>query len=351
MPSDSRVLEVDRRGPLDGFTMVRESIPPRLPGTVLLAVERFSVAANNLGYVLFNDVLRTLDAFPASAPHRARVPVWGFAEVIDADPSVAAPGTRVAGFLPMATHTTVRATATETGLLSVDEHRVGMLPIYRRLTPSDAGSRSVDAEVETVLLPVYPFAALLAADVAAMGARTVVVTSASSRSAGALSRLLTRAGLNVVGLTSGRHRSAARAFGVYDRIFDYEEVDRIDISVDTVYVDVAGSADVTGAVHQHLGPHLTASVGVGGTHLRSLPSNPGPSLSTFNTGSREEELVRQHGWPTVQSLYQAARRDLIEWSSHWLEVNTVNGLAGTGPVWEDIVAGESNPLTASVIQP
>lgn len=140
--------------------MVREPLARQQPATLLLAVERFSLANNNLGYVLVNDVLRTVDAFPASTPHRARIPVWGIAEVIDADSSVATRGTRVAGFLPMATHTAVRATSTENGLLSIDEQRVDMLPVYRRLTPLVCGSRSIDADVETVLLPVYPFAAL-----------------------------------------------------------------------------------------------------------------------------------------------------------------------------------------------
>ncbi|MDF2829082.1 MAG: hypothetical protein K0R01_2365 [Mycobacterium sp.] len=349
--SDTHVLEVDRTTPLDGLELVGEPLPPRRPGVVILAVERFSVAANNLGYVLVNDVLKTLEAFPSPSRDRARIPVWGIAEVVAADPTVAAVGTRVAGFLPMATRVAVRAENTDIGLLSVDEGRVGMLPIYRRLVPLPDESDSAGGDVETVLLPVHPFAALLAADVVASGVRRVVVSSASSRSASALSRLLVGAGVTVVGLTSPGHRAAAETFGVYDRVLGYDEVDRLDPSDGTTYVDVAGSPDVTGAVHDRLGRHLVTSIGVGGTHARSSPSGSGPPLAMFNTGDREVELTRERGWPAVQSLYDAARSDLVPWASGWLRVQTVTGLNSTAPVWRDIVAGRSDPLSAVVIRP
>lgn len=349
--TDSLALEVERTTPFDAVTTVQESLPGGQAGGLLLAVERFSLAANNLGYILFNDVLRTLDAFPASTPDRARVPVWGIAEVIASDQPAVTVGMRVAGFLPMATHAAVLATPTEVGLLSIDEPRVGMLPIYRRLSPVAHDSRSADADVETVLLAVYPFAALLAADIVAMGARTVVVSSASSRSAAGLGRLLCRAGVGVIGLTSDKHRAAAESFAVYDRVHGYGEVDRIERCAGTVYVDVAGSAQVTEAVHHHLGHHLAGSIGVGGTHARALPSTPGPPLAMFNTGDREVDVARERGWQAVQSLYDDARADLIPWASRWLQVETARGLGATQPVWRDIVAGRPDPLSAVVIRP
>lgn len=345
----SSVLEIHRDRPYDGFTTVREPLPTGAPESVLLAVEQFSLATNNLSYILVNDVLRTLDAFPSPTPHHARVPVWGVAEVIDADPSVAAVGTRVAGFLPMATHTAVHVASGETGLLSVDAQRVGMLPIYRRLTPvlTEAGSNAAD--VETVLLAVASFAALLAADVTATGARTVVVSSASSRSAAALSRLLTRAGIDVIGLTSAKHRHVAQSMAVYSRVFGYDEIDQL--REGSVYVDVAGSAEVTTAVHDRLGSRLLSSIAVGATHLRSMPPAEGPPLSMFNTGDREVEVVAERGWPAVQAMYEEARADLTGWAAQWLRITAVDGLAATEPVWLDIVAGKSDPLSAVVIRP
>lgn len=345
--SEYSVLEIDRDTPFDGLTTVREPLPARGPASVLLAVERFSLAANNLSYILVNDALRTLEAFPSPTPHRARVPVWGIAEVIAADASVATVGTRVAGFMPMATHAAVQVAAGETGLLSIDASRAAMLPIYRRLAPVSTGLN--DADISAVLLPVYPFAALLAADVTATGARTVVVSSASSRSAAGLSRLLTRAGVDVIGLTSTGHRHVAQAMAAYTRVLGYDEIDRV--REGSVYIDVAGSAEVTTAVHHQLGDQLVSSVAVGGTHLRAMPSNPGPVLSRFNTGDREVDVVGERGWPAVQAMYEDARAELTAWASEWLRVKTFEGLSAAEPAWRDVVAGRSDPLSAVVIRP
>jgi hypothetical protein len=346
----SLVLEVDRSKPAEGFRLVEEPLPDRGPGAVLLAVECFSLSANNYGYIQAADALRTWDAFPSATPGYGRVPVWGVARVIAADPCVATVGTRVSGFLPMATHVGVHVVSTPTGLLASDEPRAGMLPVYRRLSVADADA---DPGIDTVLLPVYPFAALLADDLRNAGARNVLVSSASSRSAAALSRLLSGHGVEVTGLTSARHRHAVHSMGVYAQVVGYDELHRIRHRHSTVYVDVAGSAEVTGAVHRLLGSRLAASFAVGATHVRSpaAPQRPGPAVTWFNTGEREVRFVGEHGPTALQTLYAHARRQLLDWASAWLRIRTLEGLAAAEPVWHDILAGRSEPLAAVVIRP
>jgi hypothetical protein len=82
--TDSRALEVDRETPFDGLTIVRESLPSAQPGSLLLVVERFSLAANNLSYVLVNDVLRTLPS-PRGEYWRRRHPCT--LPVVDSGPA------------------------------------------------------------------------------------------------------------------------------------------------------------------------------------------------------------------------------------------------------------------------
>jgi hypothetical protein len=349
------VAEADRSAPFDHLHIEDDRLPELGPGAVHLAVERFSLAANNLTYVLLADVLHSWNAFPSPRPGRGRVPVWGIARVLAADPSVATIGTRLSGYLPMATHVAVHGTAQESGLLTTDEPRTAMLPIYRRLTDvgTDAAADERRADVETVLLPVCPFAALLADDLTRAGARSVVVSSASSRSAAALSRLLGTRGVEVTGLTSTRNRSAVESLGVYTHVATYDGIDRIPDSRGTAYVDVAGSAEVTSAVHQRLGDGLVASIAVGGTHLRSWPptQGPGPAVSQFNTGDREVDFVAEHGSQALDALYRDARDELVEWASTWLDVAVVSGLAGVDEVWRHIADGQSNPLAATIIRP
>jgi hypothetical protein len=63
------------------------------------------------------------------------------------------------------------------------------------------------------------------------------------------------------------------------------------------------------------------------------------------------KLSRERGWQAVQSLYDAARSELVPWAAGWLRVRTVTGLGGTERVWRDIVAGRSDPLSAVVVRP
>lgn len=347
------VLEVDRPRPFDGTYRVTDRYEAE-ESTIVLAIERFAIATNNLAYVLLgDDVLRSWDAFPASSPTRGRVPVWGIARVEVADPAVVAVGTRLSGYLPMATRVGVHAEPVSAGLLTTDEPRAALLPTYRRLDVVDDDQDDATADVATVLLPIYSAAALLSDDLLRADAQSVLVSSASSRTALGLSRLLRIRGVPVTGLTSERHRAAVEKVGVYDDVLTYDQVDRLSCPAGTSYVDVAGRPEVTAAVHRHLGDRLQASIAVGATHVRALPTEapPGPAVEQFNTGDRELAVLAERGEAALRDAYRAARAELVEWASTWLRVNTVHGLAGAEQAWRDVVAGASDPLTATVIRP
>ncbi|MET0457235.1 MAG: DUF2855 family protein [Mycobacterium sp.] len=349
------VLEVSRSNPFADLRLIDEEVRPESSDSVLLAVDRFGLATNNLGYALLGDVLKSWDAFPSPTPGWGRVPVWGAARVLAAPESIAPVGATLTGYLPMATHVVVRAKPIESGLLTVDEPRAGMLEIYRRLTLDETNQASSDHEidVDTVMLAVYPFASLLAHDLSTDGARSVLVSSASSRSAASLSRLLLDRGVETIGLTSPRNRAAVETMGVYSRVFTYEEVGQLPDTIDTVYVDVAGSTDVTNAVQARLGARLVATVVVGGTHLRSWPPevDGASSVTVFNTGDREQEIAAEHGQQFVEAMYRSARRQLVAWATPWMQVTRLNGLTAAEDTWRAIAAGKSDPLTAVVIRP
>lgn len=355
--ASAAVLEVNRSNPFEDMRTTIEQLPDQdQNGALVLAVERFSVSANNLSYVLLgDDVLSSWDAFPARTPGWGRVPVWGVARVVERGSSVATTGDRFTGYLPMATHVAVHATPTKLGLLTTDEPRAGMLAFYRRMTRLEvtADVSDEEADIDAVMLPVYPFAALLASDLVRAGAKRVVISSASSRVAAGLSRLLRNRGVDVIGLTSARHSSAVGTFGTYAKIFTYDEIDLIDAFAPTVFVDIAGSADVAQAVHRRLGKQLEASIAVGGSHLRSWPpvTGPGPSVTAFNTGDRELEVIRDQGEGVLATVYREARDDLVAWAASWLQVTPVAGLDATKQVWREIAAGSTDPLRATVIRP
>jgi hypothetical protein len=350
-PAVADVLEVDRRRPFDDMYTVTEHHPPD-PTAVVLTIERFAITTNNLAYALLGDaVLRSWDAFPASSPGRGRVPVWGIARVDAADPAVVPTGTRLSGYLPMATGVVVHGIPVDGGLLATDEPRAALLPVYRHLDVVDPVPDDATADVDTVLLPIYRSAALLADDL--HDAARVIVSSASSRTALALGRLLSLRGVPVTGLTSDRNRAAVETLEVYTDVLTYDQIDRLEPTDRAVYVDVAGSPDLTAAVHSRLGNRLQASIAVGATHVRGLPTNapPGPAVSQFNTGERELTAIAERGEDPVRNAYRTARAELVSWASTWLHITTAHGLPGAEQAWRDVVAGKSDPLSAVVIRP
>jgi hypothetical protein len=115
------------------------------------------------------------------------------------------------------------------------------------------------------------------------GADTVVVTSASSKTAYGLAHLLASRPVTVIGLTSPSRRTWLSRQGPYDLVLDYEELDRLEAPGGAVVVDFAGDREVLLGLHRRLGTSLRRSILVGFTHrgLRPDGTLPGPAPEFF----------------------------------------------------------------------
>ena len=104
------------------------------------------------------------------------------------------------------------------------------------------------------------------ADNAFFGAGTVVLASASSKTAFGTAHLLRgREGVTVVGLTSPGNVAFVEGLGCYDQVVTYDDLASLP-SGPAVFVDMSGNAAVVRAVHEHYGDDLTHSAIVGITH-------------------------------------------------------------------------------------
>ena len=65
-------------------------------GQARLAVQKFGFSTNNISYVQFGDMMSYWDFFPAEDGW-GRVPVWGFAEVVESKAQGFAEGQRFFG--------------------------------------------------------------------------------------------------------------------------------------------------------------------------------------------------------------------------------------------------------------
>lgn len=102
-------------------------------------------------------------------------------------------------------------------------------------------------------------------------AQTVVLSSASSKTAYGTAFLLRAAGVRTVGLTSARNVEFTTSLDVYAEVMAYGDVSSLE-RVRAAYVDCAGSTPLRAALHDHLDSALVADVVVGVTHQDSTPA-------------------------------------------------------------------------------
>jgi hypothetical protein len=352
-------LEV-RRDDLSATRLTNEPIPPVGDGQALLRIDRFGLTANNITYGVAADLVGYWDFFPASDGW-GRIPVWGFADVVASGVDTLPLGTRVFGYLPMATHLVVEPTHVSTsGFTDAAGRRPTLPAVYSRYRRTDADPlHSPDTEdLQAIFVPLFATSFVLddfLADNDDFGARRVVISSASSKTAAGTALCTSRRDgprPEVVGLTSPGNVAFVRGLGCYDDVVTYDDVVSLDPSVPTVFVDIAGDAIVRAAVHRHLGDALMASCTVGLTHWHAAaPTDelPGPTPQMFFAPTQIEKRVREWGQAGYQERLGAAWHALIDVVGEWVHVVEVSGLAELRDRYLQLLDGLVPPDEAVIV--
>src|SRR5215468_6531063 len=183
--------------------------------------------------------MRCLDAlhywrfFPAE-PGWGRIPVWGFGTVLRSASREVAEGERFFGFYPMSTHVVMSPTRRTAGdFADGAAHRQELNPAYNRYFETSRDPfYDASQEAESMLLrPLFALSFLVddffdCADL--FGARSVVLSSASSKTAYGIAFLIARRRkATVIGLTSRSNREFVEGLGCYDRVLGYEELEHL----------------------------------------------------------------------------------------------------------------------------
>lgn len=327
-------------------------------GRAVLRVDRFALTSNNVSYALMGDLLKYWSFFPAPDGW-GRIPAMGFADVIASGHPGVRVGERVFGFLPMSTHLVVEvAEPGPTSFLDGAAHRRDTALAYRQYLRSTADPQYDPAREDvTLLLRGLFLTSFLVDDFLAdngdFGSRAFVVSSASSKTAIALARCLSRrhAG-RVVGLTSGRNRAFVAGLGCYDEVLAYDEVERLDAAAPTVFVDHSGDGAVVGAIHERLGDSLRHSAVVGATHWgakRPRRNLPGPVPAFFFAPSQIEKRTAEWGAAGFQTKLGDAWRDFVGFSDGWLRIVRRHGPAEVERVYREIVDGQARPEQGHIL--
>lgn len=290
------------------------------PGQALLQIDSFALTANNVTYAAHGDALGYWRFFPSGHDGWGLIPVWGFATVArSAHPEVQV-GQRFYGFYPLSSQLVVSpGQVRDEGFRDASEHRKSLHPLYNQYTRT-ARDPLYDAAREAELLLLRPLfmTSLMIDDFLAdhdfFGARTVVFSSASSKTAyGAALALSLRRTVDVLGLTSPRNvpfveRLAVDGQQVYRRAIPYAELDTLPSKASAVYVDLAGDPVLRSALHHHFGDKLKYSCVVGASHWQPLAGQPPPL-------SRALDAPLPGAKPTLFSGPAQIAKRTAEWGS------------------------------------
>lgn len=350
-----------RRDDLHRTMVAPAPAAPLADGQVRVKVDAFALTANNVTYAVFGDMLRYWEFFPAPEGW-GRVPVWGFADVVESRHAGVAVGTRIYGYFPMSSYFVMQpGHVTASGFVDAVPHRQTLPPVYNSYlaAKTDPGYDPRQEDAQMLLRPLFMTAFLIddfLEEQQFHGARAITLSSASSKTAIGLAALLSaRAGraYEVIGLTSPSNTRFVTGLGYYDRVVPYDALDTLPSDRPLVFVDMAGNGAVRDAVHRRAGDQLRYSCAVGGTHwgqVAPAPSDlPGAPPTFFFAPDRIRQRSEEWGMGELQARMGTAWKRLVGDLGRWLTVQRSRGPAAVERVYRAALDNTADPSIGSVL--
>jgi hypothetical protein len=344
------------RGDLQQCKIIETRLPDatELPAEALLVrIDRFALTANNITYAVLGDELKYWQLFPAPE-NFGNIPVWGFGEVIASKHPGINIGERLFGYFPMATHLVIEAAdVTKRSLRDAAAHRQGVAPVYNiyARVSGDPAFAGRQGDHQALLRPLFMLSFLVEdflAENEFFGARSVLLSSASSKTAFGLAHLLhtQHKGVRVIGLTSAGNTDFVKSLGCYDEIVTYDRVTSLPSDQPVAFVDMAGNSELRAKLHQHFGDQMKYSGRIGLTHRSSSPDEPalpGAKPIWFFAPDQIRKRAKEWGPGGIDKKFSAAWSGFAPMLDGWLKVVEGRGPAAVKQVYQDTLAGRVPP--------
>ncbi|MFF0172988.1 DUF2855 family protein [Micromonospora profundi] len=344
------------RNDLGRTTLVDSAAPTPADGEALLRVDRVGLTANNVTYAVLGDAMRYWQFFPPEPRgldgQWGLPPLWGFAEVVASTVEGVEVGQRVYGYLPPAGHLVVRPDRVNaTGFRDASAHRAELPSPYNsyRSTTGDPAYRPEQEDLLILFRPLFFTSFMLADQVIDndfYGVRSLVLSSASSKTAYAAAFELHGRGPRLVGLTSPGNLAFTRSLGCYDEVISYDDIDTLDV-VETAYLDLSGAPATRAALRGHLGDRLVRDIAVG---LTNQTPNADAAGEVFFAPVQMRKRGQDWGREGLDERFTAAWQRFAPMLSGWLDVRVGGGPEALRDAWLDVLAGRTPPRTGHVVQ-
>ena len=331
---------------------------------VVLALDRFSLTTNNITYAAYGDAIGYWTVFPTGDPAWGMMPVWGFADVVASRAPGVEVGARVFGYFPMADTLLIQAEKiSHGGFADASPWRKAMPDIYNRyvLCAADRHYSPALENSEALFRPLFitSYTAVdLLRDAGFFGAKRIVVSSASSKTAYGAAHCLAGDDVEVIALTGARNRAFVEGLGAYDSVHGYDEVESLPTGVPTLYLDLAGDAALRRRIHARFGDDLKYDCLVGSTQSDSFtrddPDLVGPRPVFFFAPTCLDQH-RERG--TLHAFYDRFLADqavfferVVDPASPWIRIVEHQGLLAAAHVVRDLADGVSDPAVGAIVR-
>jgi hypothetical protein len=326
---------------------------------VRLSVDAFGLSSNNITYAVFGDAMKYWDFWPAEEGW-GRVPVWGYATVLESRHGGVPEGTELYGYLPMSSEAVLTvAKADEHGISEGSSYRLPLPSPYNRysLVAGDPGHEPEHRPQQMVLRPLYATGWMMAdqiTDEDGYGAEQVLLSSASSKTAISTAFSLRGGGARLVGLTSTGNVDFVEGTGIYDEVVTYDAVG--DVAGDTaVFVDMAGNGDLRRAVHDRFGDGLKHSAVVGATHWNAEGGPdmgggelPGPRPTFFFAPDRIAKRSKDWGPGRFDERLDSSWDEFVREGTGWMRIEEVHGAEQVEATYQQLLDGSADPALGFV---
>ncbi len=338
-------------------------------GSVRLSIDAFALTSNNITYAAFGEAMNYWGFYPTGDAATGCIPVWGFATVVESCCAGVEVGERFYGYWPIAEECVLHPRQVDAGGFSDGAgHRRHLPPIYNQYVRCSTDPAYVaEREAEQALLrPLFATSFLIddfLADHGFFGAHTVIVSSASSKTAyGTAFCLAQRRGtadaVTVIGLTSPGNLAFTRSLGCYDTVISYDDVPAALTDEPAVYVDINGDRALRTAIHGRLADTLAYSCAVGATHWDKMGNGngdglPGPQPLLFFAPAQAAKRATEWGPAVLQERMAAAWAQFMKpvrrADDPWLHIVHGRGTAAVDACYNALLDGTLPPREGHIL--
>ena len=339
---------------------------PLADGQIRVRVDSFALTSNNITYAAFGEAMNYWQFYPdrrARLGHRAGVGLRHRGAV-----AASGRGGGRATLWLLAHGQPGRAATRPPDGLRLQRRRAASRPTARALQPVPAMQRrpvlhAPDSEdVQAILRPLFITSWLIddfLADNDFFGARTVLLSSASSKTAyGTAFQLQPAAGHRGGGPDlAGQPARSAKAWAATAACSAYDELDQLPADTPCVYIDFAGNAQLRRAIHTRFANLKLQLLD------RRHPRGPagrrqgfaGPARQLFFAPAQVKK--RQAEWGAAElgkrlvEAWHAFSAKVCDADAPWLQVQHHHGPEAVQAAYAQVLAGRGDPRQGHILSP